>query len=348
MTQPILSTVSLCGLALRNRIAVAPMSRMQGDAAGQPGADTAAYYARYARHGAALVITEALYTAGPAARAYHGQPGMACAGHAQAWRAVTAAVHEQGGKIFAQLQHAGKLAEPGLHGRPLAPVDSVAQGLSWQTGRPNAPAHAATAQEIEQIIQGYGESAALAQEAGFDGVEIHGARGYLVHDFTSASNTRKDAWGERARLAEAILATVRSACRLPVSFNYSIYKMDDYHHQPGRGALAGLLPRLRAAGADILHMSARRILRPEPWGQSLAQLAQEVAPGPLIINGGLKTLPDCEEALAATQATLVALARPFLANPDWLDRNLAGHALREYAPGMERLPLLQPLPPLSA
>lgn len=339
----LLSPIDIAGIALRNRIAVAPMSRTQADAHGHPAAETAAYYARYARHGAGLVITEALYTAGPAARAYFNQPGLASEAQAEHWRAAVRAVHQEGGRVIAQLQHAGKLAEPGLHARPLGLVDGAAQGLSWQTQQPNAPAHAATAEEIERIIEGFALSARLAHYAGFDGVEIHGARGYLVNDFLSAYNVRDDEWGaDRARIAEAVLRAVRQACPLPIGFNYSIYKIDEYRYQPpGGGAeIAALLARLCQAGADILHISSRRVLKPEPWGGLLAQLARAAAPKALMVNGGLATLQDCETVLAATQADLVSLARPFLANPDWLARSLAGEPLRAYEPGMEQRPLL--------
>ncbi|MCK9507499.1 MAG: tRNA-dihydrouridine synthase [Pigmentiphaga sp.] len=315
---------------------------MQGDSAGMPNVDAAAYYARFALNGVGLILTEALYTAGPASRAYYGQPGLTNPEQAGHWRTICDAVHQHGGRLFAQLQHAGKLAEPGLHDRPLGPVDGVAAGLSWQTQRPNVPAHRATDEEIEQIVQGYGESARWAEEAGFDGIEIHGARGYLINDFLSAGNTRNDRWGDRPHLAEAVLQRVKAQCSLPVSFNYSQYKMDDYHHQMPGGpvALAALFQRLRHAGADILHLSARRILHPEPWGERLVDIAARSAPGPLLINGGIRTLQACEQALADTPADGVALARPFLANPDWLPRSLAGDVLRDYEPGMERRPLL--------
>ncbi len=342
-----LQAACLAGLALRNRIAVAPMSRMQAHQDGRPAADAAAYYARYASHGAALMITEAIYTDDIAAKAYFNQPGLTNPAHTAAWRKVTTAVHEHGGKIFAQLQHAGKLAEPGLNMRHIGPVDGAAVGLTWQTGSPNAFAHSATPEDIENVVQGFESSARNALEAGFDGVEIHGARGYLVNDFLSSYNQRQDRWGgsleNRLRLPVLILEKVRSAIgTLPLSFNYSIYKMDDYAYQPagGKEEIAYILAALRRAGADILHISARRTLRAEAWGLSLANTAEQFAPGPLIANGGLASLEDCEMALATTGAAVLSLARPFLANADWLERSLAGKELKSYAPGMERLPLL--------
>lgn len=342
-----LAPVSLAGIPLRNRLAVAPMSRMQGSLDGLPSPDCAAYYARYARHKVPLVITEALYTDEIASRAYFNQPGLAHDRHVDAWRAVTDAVHAEGARIFAQLQHAGRLAEPGLNGLVLGATGKEAAGNTWQTGSRNPVPRAATDDDLEQIVSGFADATRRAVAAGFDGIELHGARGYLIHEFMNEENDRGDAWGGsldgRLYLAARILAAVKTASAgLPVSYNYSMYSMDDYRYQPSAGVaeLETIFQGLRKAGADILHVSTRRTLRPEEWGETLAQTAARCAPGPLIAGGGLATLEDCELALATPGCTMVALARPFLANPDWIGRSLKGEPLRAYAPGMERQPLL--------
>ncbi|OZI38669.1 NADH-dependent flavin oxidoreductase [Bordetella genomosp. 10] len=342
-----LAPLSLAGLPLRNRLAVAPMSRMQGSPEGLPSPDCAAYYARYARHGAALVITEALYTDEIASRAYFNQPGLSVDRHADAWRPVTDAVHAEGAKIFAQLQHAGRLAEPGLNGLVLGATGRPAAGNTWQTESPNPVPRAATEDDLERIVSGFADAARRAAAAGFDGIELHGARGYLIHESLNDDNDRGDGWGGaldgRMRLATRILAAVKAASGgLPVGFNYSMYSMDDYGYKPGAGVveLEALFRGLRRAGADILHISTRRTLRPEPWGETLARTAARCAPGPLIAGGGLTTLDDCEQVFALSESTIVALARPFLANPDWIRRSLAGEPLRAYVPGMERAALM--------
>ncbi|MFC4273643.1 NADH:flavin oxidoreductase [Achromobacter aloeverae] len=337
----------LGGLSLRNRLAVAPMSRMQGQDDGLPSPDTAPYYARYARHGVGLIITEALYTDDIASRAYFNQPGLATDRHIEGWRPVTAAVHAEGSKIFAQLQHAGRLAEPGLNRLVLGATGRAATGTTWQTGAANPTPTAATEEQIEEIIAGFAAAARRALAAGFDGIELHGARGYLIHEFLNDGNDRGDAWGgsieNRSRLAGRLLESVREAAPgLPIAFNYSMYAMDEYAYRP-RAELAemeAIFRTLRQAGADILHVSTRRTLRPEPWGETLAQTAARSAPGPLIAGGGLSSLAECERALAWPGIAMVALARPFLANPDWIARSQAGQPIREYTPGMERQPLL--------
>lgn len=338
-------------IALRNRIAVAAMSRMQGGEDGCPSPDAAAYYARYAQGGAGLVLTEALFTDEAGARAYHRQPGLSRDEHVAPWRAVTQAVHGHGALVFAQLQHGGRLAEPGLNRLHLSASDGAAAGTTWQTGRPNAPARAATPAELDAIAEGFAQAARRACEAGFDGVELHGARGYLLDDFLSAStNRRQDDWGgdlsRRLAFPLRVLRAVRAAVgSLPVGYNLSLYKMDDAAYQPPGGAdeVAAIARALAGAGADVLHVTTRRLLRDEPWGEPLAATVRRAAPGVLLLaNGGLRSLADCDEALARTGCDAVSLARPFLANPDWLARCRQGAPLRAYAPGMEREPLLAP------
>lgn len=343
-------------LALRNRIVVAAMSRMQGDADGLPAPDAAAYYARFAQGGAALVVTEALATDQCSARAYFRQPGLWEDAHIAPWATVVRAVHAEGARIFAQLQHGGRLAEPGLNPLHLAASDGAAAGLTWQTGRPNASARAASDAEIEVIVQGFVQAARRAREAGFDGVELHGARGYLLDDFLSAStNRRDDAWGgdlgRRLALPLRVLAAAREAVGpLLLSYNLSLYKMDDSGYQPpgGMAEAEAIARALAAGGADVLHVTTRRLLRDEPWGEPLVATVRRAAPGVLVLgNGGLKTLADAEDALARTGCDAVSLARPFLANPDWLARSLQGQPLAAYVPGMERAPLLDaPAPPV--
>jgi len=342
-----LDAITLAGMPLRNRIAVAPMSRMQGSADGLPASDAARYYARYACHGAGLIISEALYTDDVASRAYFNQPGLASDRHIAGWREVTDAVHAAGAKIFAQLQHAGRLAEPGLNAIVLGATGRAAQGVSWQTASPNPVPRAATEDDIEQIVAGFAAAAQRASAAGFDGIELHGARGYLLHEFLNDGNDRCDAWGgtveNRVRLPARVLQAVRAAAEgLPIGFNYSMYSMDDYAYRPRGGIteLEAIFRALRQSGADVLHVSTRRTLRPETWGETLAQTAARSAPGPMIAGGGLSSLSDCDKALETAGATVVALARPFLANPDWIARSTAGLPLRSYVPGMERQPLL--------
>jgi 2,4-dienoyl-CoA reductase-like NADH-dependent reductase (Old Yellow Enzyme family) len=334
---------------LRNRIAVAAMSRMQAREDGCVSADMPAYYERYVRGGAGLVFTEALYTDETAARAYFNQPGLASDVQAESWRQVVDRVHAAGGVLFAQLQHGGRLCEPGLNGKHLAASDGAAAGNTWQTGRPNAPARAAGHSEIGAIVEGFANAARRAREVGFDGVELHGARGYLLDDFLSAtSNRRTDEYGGslegRLKLPLRVVKAVRDAVGpLPLSYNLSLYKMDDAAYQPPGGAdeIRTIARALRGAGVDVLHVTTRRLLRDEPWGEPLVQTVRASVPDRIVIgNGGIKTLDDAQAAIVAVGCDMVSIARPFLANPDWLERNLRGDTLQAYRPGQEREQLL--------
>ncbi len=344
-----LAPATVAGLSLRNRIVVAAMSRMQAQDDGTVSADMPAYYARFARHGAGMIISEALYTDTVAARAYFNQPGLATDAQAASWRSVTEAVHREGGVILAQLQHGGRLAEPGLNSLHLAASDGTAAGPTWQTGRPNAPAAAADAAQIDAIVEGFVHAAQRAVAAGFDGIELHGARGYLLDNFLSAStNQRVDEYGGslsgRLRLPLRVVQAVRQAIgSVPLSCNLSLYKMDDGSYSPpgGKDEVRAIAASLHSAGVDMLHVTTRRLLRPEQWGEPLVTTIREAVPDAVVIgNGGLRTVEECDAALEATGVHLVSLARAWLANPDWIADELAGGASQRYVPGMERLPLL--------
>jgi 2,4-dienoyl-CoA reductase-like NADH-dependent reductase (Old Yellow Enzyme family) len=345
-----LEPVNLGQLKLRNRLVVAAMSRMQANDDGTVSRDMPEYYARYARYGAGIVVSEALYTDEVAARAYFKQPGLATDAQAQGWRRITDAVHHEGGVVFAQLQHGGRLSEPGLNPLHLSASDGAASGLTWQTGRPNAPASAATRLQIADIVDGFVKAAQRAVVAGFDGIELHGARGYLLDDFLSASsNLRTDEYGGslEGRLAlplQVVRAVRESIGSLPLSYNLSMYKMDDAGYSPpgGKAEVEAIVRALQNTGVQIFHVTTRKVMRAECWGEPLTRTVREASPDAVVIgNGALRDIQDCDEALAATGADLISLARSFLANPDWIGRCAAGGALKAYSSGMERLPLLQ-------
>jgi 2,4-dienoyl-CoA reductase-like NADH-dependent reductase (Old Yellow Enzyme family) len=339
----------LGGLALANRLVLAAMSRMQANADGTVSSSMPEYYARYAREGVGLLMTEAIYADAQSGRAYFNQPGMADDRQAASWEAVVEAVHRAGGRIFAQFQHGGRLCEPGLNPLHLGASDGAATGNTWQTGVPNAVARAATQDEIGMIVERFRDATARAAWLGFDGIEIHGARGYLLDDFLSASsNRREDEYGRtlagRMKLSVDVIRAVKSVARsFPVSFNFSLYKMDDSRYQPPGGAeeVAAIARALVEAGADILHLTTRKATRTESWGLSFARTVRDAVPGvDLIVNGGIADLGQADQVLIETGAQAVSLARPLLTNPDLIRRYQAGDVLRSYSPGDERRPLL--------
>ncbi len=340
--------VSLGRLTLRNGIAVAAMSRMQANADGTVSRGMAEYYGRYAREGVGLIFTEAAFIDEISSRAYFNQPGLATDAQRDTWRDVVEAVHAAGGMIFAQLQHGGRLAEPGLNPLHLAASDGQASGMTWQTGRPNIAARAATQTEIRSIVESFARAARRAVEVGFDGVEVHGARGYLIDDFLSASTNRRDdefggSLDRRLKVAAQILEAIRGEIgEVPLSFNFSLYKMDDPRYAPpgGREEVISIAEAMKQSGADILHVTTRKAVRPELWGEPLVQtICRSLPDMPVIANGGMTSLQDCVDAMRLSGASMVSIARSLLANPDWIARVQRGLPLAPYEPGLERRPL---------
>lgn len=344
LDSPVLAPRRLGSITIPNRVVLSPMTRAQASEDGTPTDVMAEYYARYASLGVGLVITEATYVDDAQSRAYFNQPGVANDRHVAGWSAVVDAVHRAGRPVILQLQHGGRLAEPGLHSCALGVSGRKADGLSWQRVLPyaQAPVRAATREEIDRIVDGFAKAAHRASEAGFDGVEIHGARGYLVDEFLSAPGADLN---ERLTVPLEIVRAVRSG--LPagiVSYNWSLYKMTDATYCPPGGAaeVERIARALIDAGTDVLHLSSRDLTRLEPLGEPFVRVVRRAVPhAPLILNGGVRTLADAERALGEMGGDFVALARTLLANPDWMDRALRGLPLREFVRGMEHRPLVQ-------
>ena len=265
--------VHLAGLQLPNRLVMAPMTRYMSPGH-VPSQEAPAYYARRVRGGVGLVITEATVIDEPHATAYEDVPGMFGTAACLAWRAVVDEVHAAGGKIFSQLWHTGAIRKPGVGPRPelpgISPSGLLMPGV--QSGREM------TLADIEAVIASFSRAAATAVQLGFDGIEIHGAHGYLVDQFLWAgSNQRRDTYGgslpARARFASELVAAVRAEVGpgFPISFRFSQWKQQDY------SARLALTPReleqillpLVDAGVDIFHASTRRFWEAEFPGSPL-------------------------------------------------------------------------------
>lgn len=327
-----------------NRVVLSPMTRAQASDDGTPTDAMAKYYARYATLGVGLLITEATYVDEAQSRAYFNQPGMANERHKAGWAAITEAVRRIGRPVILQLQHGGRLAEPGLHSWAIGASGAKADGVSWQRALPyaEAPVRAATREEIKHIVESFGRAAERARAAGFDGVEIHGARGYLVDEFLSLPGASLE---ERLTLPLAVVQAVRRA--FPegvVSYNWSLYKMTDALYQPPGGSeeVERIARALAEAGVDLVHVSTRDLTRVEAFGEPFARAVRRAIPATaLILNGGIRKLEDAERTLKEMKADFVAIARALLANPDWVERATKGLPLREFVRGMEHQPLLQ-------
>ncbi|MGW7353715.1 NADH:flavin oxidoreductase [Streptomyces sp. NPDC054784] len=342
------------GLKIPNRIAMAPMTRMFSPG-GVPGDDVASYYGRRAAAGVGLVITEGTYVGHPSAGQsdrvprFHGEEQLA------GWRRVAEAVHAADGRIVPQLWHIGMVRKDGEP--PFA--DAPAMGPSGVRIDGNGAGRAMTRSDLDDVIGAFAEAAAEAERLGFDGVELHGAHGYLLDQFLwEHTNRRTDAYGgdatARTLFTAEIVAAVRErvSATFPVLFRYSQWKQDAYDarlaHTPQE--LDALLAPLAAAGVDAFHASTRRYWEPEFDGSALnlAGWTKKLTGLPVItvgsvgLNGdfinafkgegsSVRGLDDLVERLEADEFDLVAVGRALLQDPTWAAKVLAGR-LDELAP----------------
>ena len=289
---------TLGSLSLRNRLVMAPMTRYFSPGY-IPSAQAPAYYARRVEGGVGLVITEATIVDEPHATAYEDVPGMFVGKAAEAWKGVVDAVHAAGGRIFSQLWHTGAIRKPGVGPDPdlpaISPSGLLMPGVS--SGR------AMDGSDIGRVIDAFARGAALAIEVGFDGVELHGAHGYLVDQFLwEGSNQRLDRYGgslsARVTFAVELVEAVRHAIGPgpALSFRFSQWKQQDYSarlaHTPTE--LAGILMPLSEAGVDLFHASTRRFWEPEFEGSSLnlAGWAKKITGKPAITVGSVCLATD--------------------------------------------------------
>ncbi|MEV5970643.1 alkene reductase [Streptomyces sp. NPDC051921] len=315
--------IDLAGTRLANRIAMAPMTRSRADAELRvPTPLTAEYYAQ--RASAGLIITEGVQPTA-VGQGYPNTPGLHSAEQVAAWREVTDAVHERGGKIFAQLMHAGRISHPVVLGEGLHPVGPSAVTPAGQlftgTGLTDFVApRELTADEIRETVEGFATAARNAVEAGFDGVEIHGANGYLVHQFlATGSNHRTDEWGgpveNRIRFAVEVVRAVadaigpeRTGLRIsPANVYNDIAEADTEELYPA------LVEAIDSIGIAYLH-----VMEPGVELRELTHTLRKRFSGTLVLNPATDG-PTGPEALALIEdgtADILAYGALFLANPD--------------------------------
>ena len=263
---------TLNGVTLPNRILMAPMTR-NFSPGGVPGPDVAAYYRRRAEAGVGLILTEGTAPHHPQAKNMPNVPHMYGEEALAGWKRVVEEVHAAGGRIFSQLWHVGAVQS---HSTPKLPVSPVSpSGLLKPGVRIGEPM---TQADIDAVMEGFAESAAHAQRVGFDGVEIHGAHGYIIDEFFwEGTNLRTDPYGGdllgRTRFAVEIIRECRRRVgpNFPLQIRFSQWKGQDYTARlvTTPQDLARFLEPLTAAGVDAFHCSTRRFWEPEFEGSDL-------------------------------------------------------------------------------
>lgn len=342
-TAALFSPFELAGLSLANRAVVAPMTRASATHDGHATGQMRDYYSAFAAGGFGLVITEGIYTDRAYSQGYLHQPGIIDIDQEKAWRGVADGVHANGGKIIAQLMHAGALSQGNPHHAlsvgPSAVTPKGAQLTIYRGEGPYQTPFAMTQADIDSAVRGFAKAAEHAQAAGFDGVEVHGANGYLLDQFlTEGVNLRTDSYGgpiaARAKLLLQVLRAVRSSVRhgFVVGVRISQGKVNDFEHRwAGREEDAQALFSMLAPHADYIHTTEYEAWRPacSPEGHNLAALAKKYSGLPVIANGGLHDPKRAAELLAGG-ADLIALGRGALASADWPARVQAGSAPPEF------------------
>ncbi|MFD7405155.1 NADH:flavin oxidoreductase [Streptomyces sp. NPDC059866] len=343
------------GLTVPNRIVMAPMTRSFSPG-GIPGADVASYYSRRAAAGVGLIVTEGTYvgheSAGESGNIprFHGEEQLA------GWAKVAEEVHAAGGRIVPQLWHIGMVRSAGKPPFPEAPAVGPS-GLRLDgtdgTGR------AMTQRDLDDVIAAFAEAAAAAERIGFDGVELHGAHGYLIDQFLWAgTNRRTDAYGgdpvARTKFAAEIVAAVRETVSpdFPVIFRYSQWKQEAYDARLAETPqeLEAILTPLASAGVDAFHASTRRYWLPEFEGSDLNLAGwtkkltgkSAITVGSVGLDGeflkafqgegaGVGSLDNLLDRLERDEFDLVAIGRALLQDPQWAAKVLAGR-FEELAP----------------
>ncbi|MGC5013787.1 alkene reductase [Streptosporangium sp. DT93] len=312
------SPFTLGGLQLPNRLVMAPMTRSRAYVDGIPSSLTALYYAQ--RASAGLIVTEGAQPS-PAGKGYMDTPGLHTDEQVAGWREVTDAVHAAGGRIFAQIIHSGRIGHPDNTGA--VPVGPSAVRPAGQIFTPAGmqdhltPIELTTA-EVEATVQDFADAAARAVEAGFDGVELHGANGYLIHQFLSQNaNLREDRFG-RSSVADRIRFAVETAravadrigaskvgIRLSPATGSGDLVEDDAHE-----VYPALVAELAALDLVYLHLVGG-------VSEELDREIRRTWPNALILNVPSITDPSARIAYSLERgADLVSLGSSFLANPD--------------------------------
>ncbi|WSE13550.1 NADH:flavin oxidoreductase [Streptomyces sp. NBC_01280] len=340
--------VALNGLKVPNRIAMAPMTRMFSPN-GVPGEDVRSYYSRRAAAGVGLIVTEGTYvgheSAGESDRVprFHGEEQLT------GWAKVAEDVHAAGGTIVPQLWHIGMVRQQGKP--PFAEAPAVGPSGLRIDGT-EGTGKAMTQGDLDDVIGAFAQAAKDAERIGFDGVEVHGAHGYLLDQFFWAgTNRRTDGYGgdavARTRFAAEIVAAIREnvSPEFPVIFRYSQWKQEAYDARLAEtpDELEAILSPLAAAGVDAFHASTRRYWSPEFDGSdlNLAGWTKKLTGKPTITVGSVgldgdfirafmgegsavKGIDDLLDRLERDEFDMVAIGRALLQDPEWAAKVLEG------------------------
>ena len=322
------SSFRIKGFELKNRLGVAPMTRMSSVQDSVPRRDVLEFLVRRAKNGAALVTTEAIVTDYESAQGYPGQSRLLTQRQIGAWKPVVEHIQREGCLAVMQMFHCGRMAWPEVNpaGRSIAPSAITPKQLNPLTGKPYPVPDVMSRFDIDHVINGFVETARGAVEVGFDAIEIHGAHGYLVSNFLSAySNRRDDAYGgsvaKRYRFAHEVISAVRPVVpeeRL-LTFRISNWGVADPEVSlfGDKAEYQEVIRMLAAEPIDAISVSTHSYgAKAFGTAQNMAQITREATGLPLMICGKIYDQASAEDALQ--DADIALSAKSMLLNPDWV------------------------------
>ena len=341
----IFTEYDLAGLRLRNRVVMAPMTRSRA-ADTTPDEDTALYYRQ--RAGAGLIVSEGSQISSQAV-GYLFTPGIHTDAQIAGWQKVTQAVHDEGGKIFAQLWHVGRVSHVSLHENGASPVGASAKAAEnttsfayddngnpgpVQTSRPRA----LTTEEVSAVVGDFAQAARNAIAAGFDGVEIHGANGYLIEQFINGGiNDREDLYNGRSidgrlrfalEVVDAVAAAIgRERVGIRIAPFNRIFDMPAFEGEEETWLTLG--GALSKRGLSYVHLSNREALLSNEARRSFLERFRKSYDGTRILAGGY-TKETAERDLHEGLTDLVAFGKPFISNPDLVERMMNDWPLTDF------------------
>ncbi len=336
---------------LNNRAVMSPLTRSRAVANNTPNALMATYYAQ--RASAGLIITEGT-SPSPNGLGYARIPGLFNDAHVEGWKLVTDAVHAKGGKIVVQLMHTGRVSHAAnlpAGAKVMGPSSDTCPGDMWtdsQGSQPHSPPREMTSADIAAAVLEYTSAARLAIDAGFDGIELHAANGYLLEQFLNANvNHRTDGYGGSAEGRNRLVLDVARAAAKEIGAQRVGIRLSPHGVFNGTGGFAGvdeqyvaLVKELSALGLMYVHVLDHSALGAPPVPAKLKADLRASFNGPFILAGGFDKA-SAERALSEGHADLIAMGRAFLANPDLVERMRENAALNApdpstfYTPGAQ-------------
>lgn len=340
---PLFEPYKLGDITLRNRLLMSPLTRSRAQQPGDvPFELNALYYQQ--RASAGLIISEGAYIS-PFGKGYAYTPGIHTEAQVEGWKKVTQAVHQAGGNIQLQLWHVGRISHPSLlpnGAAPIAPSALQAEGgtsfISMEEGRvPTPTPRALESHEISSIVEEFRKAAKNAKDAGFDGVQIHGANGYLINQFlASGSNQRTDAYGgsvqNRIRFPLQVLEAVidvwgknRVGIRISPTGTYNGITDDDPYTT--YKAFAKELAQLDLSYLEVVESLFLNNNTPHRE-EALLGMLRETFTSTYIANGGYTAI-EASNRIKSCHADLISFGRPFISNPDFVQRVRSNASLNE-------------------